>query len=89
VRQLPITDEPAHRALHERPVSAMIYAIGCPMCSVPIEPDSHTLDGMHPDCALTPDTVALSCVLADRARAARRDRWRARWRHRTASAVTG
>jgi hypothetical protein len=50
------------------------------MCSVVIEPDAFTLDGMHPDCALTPDTVALSCVLADRARAARRDRWRARRR---------
>src|SRR3954465_10250875 len=68
VRQLSITDEPAHRALHECPGPAVS---GCPMCSGVIEPDAFTLDGMHPDCALTPDTVALSCVLADRARAAR------------------
>jgi hypothetical protein len=40
----------------------------CDMCGLAIRKDARILDGMHSDCALTPDTVALMCVLKDRNR---------------------
>lgn len=40
----------------------------CDMCGLSIRKGSRTLDGMHSDCALTSDTVALTCVLKDRNR---------------------